>query len=97
MEKVGPPPPIANVRALDRPPPGAGLNTVRLALPCAATSLAGMLAASLEPLTKDVVRSAPFHRTVEPRPKPVPLTVRVKAAAPGVALAGESELRTGTA
>jgi len=47
-------------------------------------------------LTNVVVRLLPFQLTTEPETNPVPLTVRVNAAPPAVALAGDSELIVGT-
>ena len=87
---------IVNVRALEAPPPGAGLNTVTGTVPCAATSLDGIDAVRRVVLTKVVVRSTPFQRTTELDMNPEPFTVNVRAAAPAVALDGESELETGT-
>ena len=43
-----------------------------------------------------VVRLAPFQFTVEALMKLVPVTMRVKAAPPAVALEGESEVTVGT-
>jgi hypothetical protein len=43
-----------------------------------------------------VVREAPFQRTTDDATKPLPLTVRVRAALPAAALAGERLLATGT-
>ena len=42
-----------------------------------------------------VVRSNPFHLTLDPETKPVPVTVRVNAAPPAVADEGESEVMVG--
>ena len=39
----------------------------------------------------------PFHCTVAPETKPLPLTVRVKPALPATMLAGDSEVRAGDA
>jgi len=46
-------------------------------------------------LTKVVVRAEPFHSTVAPFTKFVPLTVKVNAGPPTPALFGESEVRPG--
>ena len=43
-----------------------------------------------------MVLSAPFHRTFEVETKPVPVTVRVKAAPPAVAEEGERVVMEGT-
>src|SRR5437588_792206 len=86
---------MTNGSALEVPPPGDGLKTVTVAVPAGAKSLAGIVAASCMPLPKVVARSLPFQRTTEPAMKPLPRTVTVNAAAPAVALAGESELIPG--
>jgi hypothetical protein len=70
--------------AFEVPPPGAGVTTVTLATPAVARSLAAMAAVSWVAETKVVVRGLPFHWTTESVMKPVPFTVRVKAAAPTV-------------
>src|SRR5207245_11536223 len=85
-----------NVRAPEVPPPGVGENTVTDAVPAVATSLAGIAARNCVPLTNVVVRALLFHRTTDPLTKFVPFTVRVKAAAPTVALPGVSEATVGT-
>ena len=87
---------IVKVRGLEVPPPGAGLNTVTGAVPCAAMSVAGMAAVSCVAFTKVVVRDAPFHLTTEPKTKLLPLTVRVKAPPPAVALLGTRVVNAGT-
>jgi hypothetical protein len=50
--------------------------------------VAGICACSDVELLNDVVRAAPFQSTTEPWMKFVPVTVRVNAAPPAVALAG---------
>ena len=87
---------IVKVRALDVPPPGAGLKTVTLAAPALAMSEAKMLAVSCVLLTKVVVRFALFHRTIDPLTKFVPLTVSVNPAPPATALLGFKLLSVGT-
>jgi len=47
-------------------------------------------------LTKVVIRFTPFQRTTDDKLKLLPLTVRVKAGPPAVALFGESEVSEGT-
>jgi hypothetical protein len=47
-------------------------------------------------LTKVVVRAAPFQFTTDPLRKPVPVTYRVNAAPPAVALEGDRLLIVGT-
>lgn len=79
---------IVNVAAFDVPPPGAGLETVTLAVPGLAISAAAMAAVNCVPLTKVVVRFEPFHCTVEVATKLLPLTVSTKAAPNAVALFG---------
>src|SRR5256885_12927906 len=61
-----------------------------------AMSPAVIAACSWVLLTNVVVRAAPFHCTTDPLTKFVPFTVRVKAAAPTVALPGVSEAIVGT-
>ena len=73
---------IVKVSALDAPPPGAGLKTVISAIPIPATSVAGIRADNCEPLANVVVRALPFHRTMAPGTKFVPLTVNVNSALP---------------
>ena len=56
----------ANDTAFDAPPPGAGLNTVTLAVPAVAMSANVIAAVSCVPLTYVVVRFSPFQRTTAP-------------------------------
>ena len=56
---------ILNNTVPDFPPPGGGLSTVTRAVPAEAMSNAGMPAMSWVLLTHRVVRSDPFHCTVE--------------------------------
>src|SRR5262245_55415112 len=86
---------MVNVAAADVPPPGAGLTTVTLAVPADATSVAGIVAVNCVALTKIVVRVLPFHRTLEPLTKPVPLTVNVKPALPAMVAFGEIDVIAG--
>ncbi len=86
---------IVKVCAAEVPPPGAGVTTVTDAVPVAATSAAGIAAVSLMALTNVVVRAAPFHCTVLPATKLLPLAVSVKAALPAVAVAGDTDVSTG--
>jgi hypothetical protein len=71
------------------------LNTLTLADPGVAMSLAGTLAVKLVLLTNVVTSGAEFHATVEPGVWSVgatkfdPFTVSVKAPLPGAAFAGE--------
>ena len=82
---------IVNDSAFEPPPPGAGLKTVTAAVPGFPTSLAGIAAERLVPLTNVVARFEPFQRTTELGTKPAPLTDRVKAASPALAELGEIE------
>jgi hypothetical protein len=79
---------IVNVAGVETPPPGAGLETVMLAVPGAAISLAGIAAVNCVLLPKVVARSAPFQRTIDPVTKFVPATARLKAGPPAVAVVG---------
>ena len=75
---------IVKFRALETPPPGAGLETVTIAVPPVAMSAAVMAACKLVLDTNVVVRALPFHCTVEEDTKPVPVTVSVNAAPPAI-------------
>src|SRR5882724_6795831 len=79
----------ARVRAAEVPPPGGGLDTTTERLAPAATSDAEICAVSCVLFTKVVVRFTPLTRTTEPEMKPLPVSVRVKAALPAETLAGE--------
>lgn len=87
---------MVKVRALEKPPPGAGLNTVTGSFPATAMSSAGIAALSRVADTKVVTRADPFQRTTEPAMKLVPLTVSVKAAPPAVREVGLIVVRVGT-
>jgi hypothetical protein len=76
-------------------PPGAGFVTVTLTVPAVAISAAVIAAVNCVALANVVVLAAPFNFTTDVDTKPVPLTVRVKAAPPAVALAGEREVSVG--
>src|SRR5207237_5724910 len=71
------------------------VTTVTEAVPVAAMSAAGIAAVSCVALTKVVVRAAPFHCTVAPFTKPLPVSVSVKPAPPTIALAGDSDVSVG--
>jgi hypothetical protein len=79
----------------DVPPPGAGFVTVTLKVPAAAISAAAIDAVNCVALTNVVVLALPLKFTTEVETKFVPFTVRVKAAPPFTALAGESEVMVG--
>lgn len=87
---------IVKVAEFDVPPPGAGFVTVTDTEPLVAMAAAGIAAVSWFALTTVVVSAAPAKSTTEPLPKLLPLTVRVKAVEPAVALEGCSEVITGT-
>ena len=83
----------AKVRELDVPP--AAVRTLTVAVPMAAIKPAGTAAASCVELPKVVARALPFHSTVFPEIKLLPLTVKVNAELPAFTLEGESEPRVG--
>ena len=64
-------------------------ETVTCAVPEAAISAALMVAVKDVELPNTVVREPPFHFTVAPLTKPVPVTVKVNPAVPATALLGE--------
>jgi len=86
---------IVNDRLPDVPPPGAGFVTVTVAVPAVAISAAVIAAVNCVALTNVVVLAAPLNFTTDVDSKPVPFTVRVKAAPPAVALVGEREVAVG--
>lgn len=75
-----------NVAPVEVAPPGSA--TVTLAVPIVAIRPAGTAAVSWLALTNAVTSAAPFQFTVAPETKFVPLTVRVKSAAPAIAELG---------
>jgi hypothetical protein len=79
----------------DVPPPGAGFVTVTFAVPAVAISAAVTAAVNWVALKNVVVLAAPLNFTTDVDTKPVPFTVRVKAAPPAVALVGEREVSVG--
>jgi hypothetical protein len=68
-----------------------------LAFPEIAILAAATLALSCVALTKEVASGAPFHCTTAPDAKPLPLTVKVKSGAPGVADVGLNDEMVGRA
>ena len=86
---------IVNVTAEERPPPGAGVETVTIAVPTVAMSAAVMAACKLVLETKVVVRGLLFHWTMEDETKLEPVTVTVNAALPATATLGLRELSAG--
>jgi hypothetical protein len=88
---------IVKVTALDVPPPEPEFETVTVADPGTARSLAGMAAFNCDLLLNVVTRFDPFHSTVEiPSTKFDPTRVRVKPTLPAVALLGIRLVITGT-
>jgi hypothetical protein len=86
---------IVRDRFADVPPPGVGLVTVTVAVPAVAMSAAVIAAVSCVALTNVLVLAALLNFTTDVDTKPVPFTVRVKAAPPAVALVGEREVSVG--
>jgi hypothetical protein len=86
---------IVNDRLPDGPPPGAGFVTVTVAVPAVAISAAVIAADSCVAFTNVVLLAAPLNFTTDADTKPIPFTVRVKAAPPAVALVGEREVAVG--
>ena len=82
---------IAKLKELDVPP--AAVCTVTDAVPILAIKPAGNAALSSVELPKLVARALPFHSTVFPETKLLPLTVNVNALPPAFLLEGERELR----
>jgi hypothetical protein len=87
---------IVNVAALDVAP-AQGFATVIDAVPAVAIREAGTVAVSWVEETNVVVRAVPFHFTIEPETKLVPLTVNVNCEPPAAAQVGLSELIVGFA
>ena len=85
---------IVNDAALDVPPE-EGLVTATVAVPAVAISAAVIAAVNCVVLMNVVVLAAPLNFTTDGDTNPVPFTVRVKAAPPAVALAGEREITVG--
>jgi hypothetical protein len=86
---------MVSVAALEVPPPGVGFNTVTESIPAVAKSPTGTTAVNCVALTNVVTSDIPFHCTIAPLTKPLPVTVSVKAAPPAVAELGESVVSTG--
>jgi hypothetical protein len=85
---------IVKLRELDAVP--TGVCTVTAALPTLATKPAETAAVSCVELPNVVASATPFHSTVSPDTKFVPVTVSVKEGLPAFPLEGESELSVGT-
>lgn len=88
---------IVKVTAFDDPAPGAGLNTVMVAVPAVAISDAGICAVTCVTLSTVVGRSAPFQRTTEPGAKFVPVTESWKVGPPATDELGLSSVMVGGA
>ena len=86
----------AKVRALDKPPPGAGFSTVMGTVRAVAMSPAPMTTVSCVALTKVVWRVSPLKRTTELLMKFVPVTVIVKFAPPAEIEFGFNAVSVGT-
>jgi hypothetical protein len=93
-ETAEPGPVIVNVTVLELDPPDAALEMETSAVPGVVTSVAEIWAlAWVVPVTAVGVRGEPFQKMtdpLDPLTKPVPVTVRVKAALPAATLGGES-------
>src|SRR5579862_8515689 len=81
--------PTAKLTAADVPPPGAGFFTTTGKVPAVAWSPVVRAIVNFVALTKVAVWATPLYVTVEVLRKPVPLIVRVWAAAPTAAEVGE--------
>jgi len=86
---------MAKLITLEVPPPGAGLDTITVAVPSLAMAAAGTAAVKRVELTKLVATAVPPKLTTEEDIKFVPETVRVNAAPPANVLAGEMVMIAG--
>ena len=77
------------------PPPGAGLNTVIDMVAALAILAAGTDAVNWVLLTYVVGSTDPFQLMTELPIKPLPVTVKLKAAPPAVVFAGDNEVKIG--
>jgi hypothetical protein len=84
-----------NVTEFDVPPPGVGLVTVTGGVPVLAMSVARIEAVNCVALTNVVTLATLLKFTTDVETKPDPFTVKVNAAPPATALAGESEVIAG--
>src|SRR4029077_17508033 len=87
---------IVKVKPFEVPPPGVGLNTVTVAVPAWAMSVARIEAFSTVLFIHVVVRLCPFHCTFEVATKFVTVTLKVKAAPPANLLEGVRVVAVGT-
>jgi hypothetical protein len=88
---------IVKVTGFDVAPQVPGLTTVIEAVPAVAIRDAVTVAVSCVEELNAVVSEVPFHFTVEPETKFVPVTLKLNCAPPAVAQVGLSELMVGTA
>src|SRR5947208_40523 len=79
----------------EMPPPGGGLNTVRVAVVLLERSVGEIVAINCE-LLRIVGRSEPFQRTIDVDTNCAPLIVRLSPGVPALALLGESDVIRGT-
>jgi hypothetical protein len=86
---------MVKVAEFERPPPGAGLNTVTVAAPAVSISGAGIWAVMRLLLTNAVVRLLPLHCTTEVGTKFDPFTIRVNPAPPFNVIAGDRDAIAG--
>ncbi|HVN79624.1 MAG TPA: hypothetical protein VMW38_11555, partial [Terriglobia bacterium] len=80
---------IVKVTALEVPPPGAGVNTVMVAVPVCGSSVGVRVAVNLAEVTNFVVKSLLFQRITDPLVKLLPLTVKVILVLPAAPESGE--------
>ena len=80
---------------LEVPPPGVAVMMLTLDTAAEAISRAGTVAVRVEGLIKEVSSDAPFHCTVEPLIKPLPVSVSVKEEPPAVEELGLIAARIG--
>src|SRR3990172_8493817 len=83
------------LKAVEVPPPGAGLTTTTGITPAVLMSAAVISAVNCVLLPKWVSRSLLLKRTTEPLTKPEPFTVRMKAELPKIVFAGARLLIVG--
>src|ERR1700690_1760421 len=87
---------MVKVAGFELPPPGAGLNTVTVAVPTVAKSDAEIWAVTWLLLTNAVERLLPFHCTTEVGTKFDPFTIRVNPSEPAAVMAGDRDAIVGT-
>src|SRR5579863_8568392 len=87
--------PMLNPRAFEAPPPVDGLNTSMSTTPTAAISLARICAVRCWLSTTLLERLNPFHRSVVPFAKCVPVTEIKNSAPPASAVFGDKDWMVG--